>query len=477
MKPIYLVTVLSLLAANPAGYSLDILSRPEGGGEANNRSDTALKISRDGRYLAFYSVATNLVPNDTNGRGDIFVADRSTGNVELVSVSTSEVQHTGSVGSFDISGNGRYVAFSCSDDALVANDSNGESDILIRDLQEGTTELVSVRTNGAQGNGASVAPSVSYDGRYVAFVSYATNLVNSDGNGVHDVFVRDRLSGITTIESVNTTGQEANDYSQNPSISDDGSKLAFESPATDIIANDTNGQFDVFVRDRIAGMTEAASVNSSEVLSAGGAVFPVLSGDGTCVAFFGVADDLDDTDMNGIFDIFVRDMEAGTTEIVSVGNNGEVNGTTTIMGTTISDDGRFAGFQTTSALDSDDMNSDQDVFIRDRKEKTTTRFSVADDGSDANDLAELLAISGDGKVAGFISEASNLAPPDFNGYKDVFAGVTPFGIREAAQRVALSKRIGKFKKKAKILKKKGKKTAAKRLLKKAKKLTQQLRLV
>lgn len=480
MKHFSFLFLLFSLAAVPVCYSLDILSKPSGGGEANNRSDTALKISRNGRYVVFFSPATNLVANDTNSRADIFVADRSTGEIELVSVSSSEVQHMGSLGGFDISGNGRYVVFGCSDDALATGDSNGQRDILIRDLQEGTTGLVSVRTDGTQGDAGSDNPSISYDGRYVAFESVATNMVNSDGNGVRDIFVRDRLSGITTIESVNTSGLEANGLSQGPSISDDGSRVAFFSDATDIVAGDVNSFSDVFVRDRIAGTSQVATVNSSEVWSASGSAFPVLSGDGSCVAFIGVADDLDASDMNGTLDVFVRDMDAGTTGIVSIGTEGEENDAMTVMVTSISDDGRFVGFQTGAELDVDDMNSDQDVFIRDRQEGTTTRFSVADDGPDANEYSELLAISGDGKVAAFISEASNLAPPDFNGYKDVFAGVTPFGVQEAAraaQRAALLKKINKFKKKAKKLKKKGRRTAAKRFLKKVKKFKKQLRLV
>ena len=200
---------------------------------------------------------------------------------------------------------------------------------------------------------------------------------------------------------------------------------------------------------------------------------PELSGNGRVVAFLAVADDLVASDTNGFLDVVVRDLDAGVTELASIGTSGELNATFTLMLSSISDDGRFVGFQTSTALDPEDMGSAQDVFIRDRRRGTTTRFSVASDGSDANGLSEGLVLSGDGRTGVFLSQASNLAPPDFNGFKDVFAGNTPYHA-EVAARAALLKKIKALKKKAKLLKKKGKSAAAARFLRKAKLLTRQL---
>ena len=323
MKRFFLLLIVTSFFGALEGGELEVVSRPPGGGEANNRSDNYVRVSRDGRFVVFYSTATNLVAGDTNGRGDLFVADRVAGTITLVSVSTDEIQHVNSVGRFDLSGNGRFVAFECTDDSLVSGDSNGEIDILLRDLQEGTTERVSVRTDGMQANGSSAYPSISYDGRYVAFQSDATNLVNSDGNAATDVFVRDRLSGITTLESVRSGTLEGNGRSYEPSLSDDGGVIAFSSDATDLVTGDTNSTTDVFVRNRLSGSIVKASVDSNGTPSAGGSLMPELSGNGRVVAFLAVADDLVASDTNGFLDVVVRDLDAGVTELASIGTSGE----------------------------------------------------------------------------------------------------------------------------------------------------------
>lgn len=473
MKRFFPFLIVTSLLGSLKGGDLEVVSRPPGGGEANNRSENSVRVSRDGRIVVFYSTATNLVAGDTNGRGDLFVADRVAGTVTLVTVSSDEIQHGNSVGRFDLSGNGRFVAFECGDDSLVSGDTNGEFDILVRDLQEGTTERVSIRTDGMQANDYSLYPSISYDGRYVAFQSNATNLVNSDGNAATDVFVRDRLSGITTIESVSSGALEGNDRSYEPSLSDDGGTIAFSSDATDLVAGDTNGNTDVFVRNRLSGTIVKASVDSGGTPSTGGSLMPELSGNGKVVAFLAVADDLVASDTNGVFDVIVRDLDAGVTELASVGTSGEMNATPTVVLSSISHDGRFVGFQTSTALDAEDFGAVQDVFIRDRRRGTTTRFSVANDGSAGNGISEGLSLSGDGRTGAFLSLASNLAPPDFNGFRDVFAGHTPYHA-EVAAREALLRKITALKKKAKLLKKKGKSATASRLLRKAKLLTRQL---
>ena len=470
-----------------AAFSLEIVSRSQGGAEANGKSDDGVKISRNGRYVLFYSEATNLVPNDTNGRGDLFVADRVSGSVVRVSVSSGGAEHAGSIFGFDISGDGRFVAFVCSDDSLVASDSNGQRDVLLRDLGAGTTELISVHSNGTQGNSSSDNPSLSYDGQYVAFESFSSNLIASDSNSASDIFVRDRVSSTTARVSLSNSGLPANGASTQPSISDDGTRISFTSTANNIVPNDTNGSRDVFVRDRIAGTTVAASVDSMGNLdTVGGAIgslASVLSGNGNVVAFLSEIESLAPGDSNGQMDVIVRDLSAGTTELASVSTNGDQNTSEFVNLSSISDDGRFVGFDTSTSLDASDTYFSTDVFIRDRTASTTTVFSLTSEGAASNNPSETIAISGDGTVAAFLSGASNLVTPDFNGVADVFARLTAFGEQKeaaqaaarAAKRASLSRKIKKLQKKAKTLKRKGRRTAAKRFLKKVKKLKVQLR--
>ena len=243
--------------------------------EANGVSSYP-SISADGRYVAFMSDATNLlgVGNDTNGWSDIFVRDRDTdvdgtyddvGGVSTVRVSVDSGGGEGNGDSYSpsISGDGRYVAFMSDATNLlgVGNDTNGKVDIFVHDLQTGNTTRVSVASGGGQGNGDSSAPSISSDGKYVAFYSEADNLVVNDSNGSADVFVHDRdadgngtydeVGGISTVRiSVPSGGGEGNGGSFYPSISSDGKYVAFESDASDLVTGDTNGSSDIFTYER-----------------------------------------------------------------------------------------------------------------------------------------------------------------------------------------------------------------------------------
>jgi Tol biopolymer transport system component len=222
------------------------------GNQANNRSDQP-SISADGRYVAFISFASNLVAGDTNGTNDLFVRDRQTGTTQRVSVDSSGNQATtpGPNNTFSaaISADGRYVAFYSDATNLVEGDTNNRGDIFVRDRQAGTTERVSLSTSGTQGNHFSDQPSISADGRYVAFESFASDLVARDTNDTKDAFVRDRQTGTTQRVSVDSSGNQANSSSERPRISADGNFVAFVSGATNLVAGDTNGSNDVFVRE------------------------------------------------------------------------------------------------------------------------------------------------------------------------------------------------------------------------------------
>jgi Tol biopolymer transport system component len=350
----------------PAFLTTELVSVSSAGVQGNSSSYGTPSISADGRYVAFYSPASNLVSGDTNGSVDIFVRDRQTGTTELVSVSSSGVQGNGSSYSPSISADGRYVAFYSLASNLVTADTNLYEDVFVRDRQAGTTERVSVSSAGAQGNSSSYTPSISADGRYVAFRSYATNLVSGNVNGYSDIFVRDRQTGTTTRVSVANAGYEGNNDSSSPSISADGRYVAFASLASNLVsgAGDTNGVEDIFVRDRQTGTTERVSVSSAGTQGNGASSSPSISADGRYVAFYSLASNLVSGDTNGTFDIFVRDRQTGTTELVSVSSSG-VQGNSASSSPSISADGRYVAFYSpASNLVSGDTNGSADIFVR-----------------------------------------------------------------------------------------------------------------
>src|SRR5882672_7332655 len=180
-----------------------------------------------------------------------------------VSVSSAGAEAHGRSFSPALSADGRYVAFVGEADDLVAGDSNGSKDVFVRDRFAGTTVRVSVATGGAQASGDSDSPAISADGRYVAFRSFAPDLVSGDANGCPDIFLRDQLAGTTVRVSVDSAGLEADGPSELPSLSADGSRLAFSSSATNLVPGDTNFRADAFVRDLLAGTTAHMSVSSS----------------------------------------------------------------------------------------------------------------------------------------------------------------------------------------------------------------------
>ncbi len=275
------------------------------GSEGNDES-YGPSISADGRYVAFGSLATNLVPGDTNGALDVFVHDRQTGETARVSLSSGGTEGNGHCWDASISADGRYVAFHSLASNLVPDDTNGESDVFVHDQQTGETARVSLSSGGTQGNSSSGSPSISADGRYVAFVSLADNLVPGD-NEFWDTFVRDRQTGQTTRVGLSSGGKKGNRGSGNPSISADGRYVAFDSGSTNLVPGDTNGVVDVFVHDRQTGKTVRVSLSWDGSEGDDGSGNPRISADGRYVAFWSDATNLVPDDTNGFPDIFVQD--------------------------------------------------------------------------------------------------------------------------------------------------------------------------
>ncbi len=337
-----------------------------------------------------------------------------------VSRSTDGVQGNAASGGPAISDNGRFVAFGSAATNLVAGDTNGVADVFVRDRKSGTTTRVSVSSGGGQGNASSGGPAISGDGRYVAFGSSASNLVAGDANGTFDVFVHDRQTGTTTLEGSG---------GGSPDLDDTGSFLAYNSGGK------------VRVRDRQAGTTEVIPSGTQ------GGASPDLSGDGRFVAFFIDGDDGDDGPDVWLYD---RDRQLLDRVSYSGDNNYEAevsdDGQTVVFGNggndqalvwqsgrirdvrggpsyspDVSDDGRFVTYGTESDLDDRDTNgSRRDAYLLDLFTDEVTYLSVGPGGQGANGESFGPAISGDGRIVAFESRATNLVDGDTNGLEDVF---------------------------------------------------------
>jgi Tol biopolymer transport system component len=363
--------------------TIEIVSVSSAGATGNNYSGReGLAISADGRYVAFLSEASNLVPGDTNAQPDAFVRDRQSGTTERVSVSSAGAQATiGTYSGISISGDGRYVVFSSPTTNLVPGDTNGAQDVFLRDRLNNTTEIVSLSSAGAAGSATSEYPVISPDGRFVAFRSDAVNLVAADTNGYGDVFVRDRQSGTTERVSVSSAGAQGSLGSQEAAISADGRWVAFESAAPNFVTGDTNAKLDVFLRDRQTGTTTRVSVDSSGAQGNGDSMFPSMSADGRYLSFLSDAPNLVSGDTNAVRDLFLRDREVGTTERVSVGSAGaQQNGDSPLGGgAPLSADGRYLVFCSfASNLVAGDTNGFADTFVRDRGQPSILAFCFGD---------------------------------------------------------------------------------------------------
>jgi len=385
----------------------------------NDNSET-LAISSAGRFVAFTSLATNLVAGDTNGFQDIFVRDRQSATTVRVSVDSAGVQGNAASWKPSISSDGVFVAFESQATNLIAADANGSvQDIYVRDRTSATTALVSKSTTGVQGNGLSFYCSISADGRSVAFNSVSTNLVANDTNGWTDVFVRDRTSGTTERVSVATSGTQGDLSSGNPSISADGRFVAFESQATTLVTGDTNALIDIFVRDRAAGTTVRASVHTSGAQSNADCAYDSISADGRFVAYQSLATNLINGDTNGVLDIFVRDLVSATTERVSLDSAG-AEGNANSYAPSVSSGGRCVAFYSlASNLVAGDTNGFHDTFVHDRVSGLTDRVSIGAAGLQGNYHSYTASISSDARYVAFMSQASNF-PGDTNNFRDIF---------------------------------------------------------
>jgi len=385
-------------------------------------------VSADGRYVAFQSGASNLVPGDANEWQDIFVRDRAAGTTERVSIAAGGAEADEASYNPAISADGRYVAFYSDAANLVPGDTNEDTDVFLYDRQTGIIERVNLSSAGEQAEITGSQPflgssqvSLSADGRFVAFTSLANNLVAGDTSKYPDVFVRDLQEGITERISVSATATEVNGYSDAPSLSADGRYVAFDSAAGNLVTGDGNGYWDVFVRDRTAGTTELVSLSSSGGQGNEMSGNPCISADGRYIAFESYAWNLVTGDNNWTYDVFVRDLQADSTTRVSVSASGyQLYGDSDLA--SISGDGRYVAFESyASDAVAGDTNKTWDIFIRDRTLGTTQRVSASSAGAEADKESWQPVMSADGDYVVFGSDATNLVAGDTNGSDDVFA--------------------------------------------------------
>lgn len=425
---IILLTALSVIAM---GQTAELVSVNKTGTGSGNRASEYSVVSANGRYVAFSSEATNLDPNIIPPYGGIYVRDLQTGTTTLVSVNDAGVSANFGAYHPSISADGRYVAFTSLSGNLVPNDIGSDEDIFVRDLQAGTTKMLSF--NGTEYSSyRSYNATITPNGRYVVFVSTAP-LVGRDTNNADDIFVRDLVTGTLTLVSINSAGTAAGDnrgyvgQSFHPVITPDGRFVAFQSFDTDLASYPpSNGTTQVYVRDLVAKQTKMVSVNR---VGTGGANYgagnPLVSADGRYVIFTSESFNLVAGDLNGEEDIFVRDLLLDTTAAVSVNKTGTGTANAESNHASISANGLFVAFtsEATDLVDEPINNIDGDVFVRDIAAGKTTLVSINSAGTGSGiSPSDYARLSADGRFVAFLSVANDLVMNDIQPavYGDVF---------------------------------------------------------
>jgi flagellin-like hook-associated protein FlgL len=397
-----------------------------------------LAISADGRFVLFDSSASDLVAGDTNSHRDTFVKDTVTGATTRVSTDSAGAQGNNRSYSRTISADGRFVAFMSRASNLVAGDTNSLDDVFVKDMLTGVTTRVSTDGAGGQGNGYASSAAISADGRYVAFASRASNLVTGDTNGRTDAFVKDTLTGVTTRVSTDSAGGEANNNSSVTAISADGRFVVFSSQASNLVTGDTNGSSDSFVKDTLTGAITRINTDSTGAQANDQSYdATAISADGRYVTFSSRASNLVAGDTNSAVDAFVKDLLTGLTTRVSTNSAGTQGNYQSHVGG-MSADGRYVTFTSVASnLVSGDTNSRRDAFVKDMLTGVTTRVNTDSAGAEANGhsyaASSSPSISSDGRFVAFNSIASNLVAGDTNGSQDVFLrDLTKTGVNQLA---------------------------------------------
>jgi Tol biopolymer transport system component len=418
-------------------------------GNASVSSAGRLRVSADGHYVVFSSSASNLVPGDNNGKLDVFLVNRVSHTIERISMGLGSAEADGNSLSTDMTPDGRYIVFYSNATNLVAADSNGVGDVFVYDQTNHTTTRVSVSTTGAQGDANSAEGHISYDGSQVVFASLANGFASETGGYDYDVFVHDRdtdhdgifdeTGSVRTFRiTIGADGSEPDSYNNlRVNISGNGRYVSFGSDSKNLVSPpDADSFFDVFVFDRdannngifdeqVVGGTHLAKVSVDPEGNDGDATSYLdesapMSEDGRYITFPSAASNLVEEDYNGKIDIFVRDLQTGQTTLITHGPGG-VSAEGKSYEPYISSDGRYIAFQTAAdGLVSGDDNGWNDCLIHDMLTDTKIMASRTQEGSLGNGNSGPCYLSATGQVVVFMSDATNLVPNDTNHFTDVF---------------------------------------------------------
>jgi Tol biopolymer transport system component len=411
----------------PAGKN-HRLSTSSGGIQGNDHSapETGHNgMSADGRWVVFTSNASNLTPHDTNGARDVFLRDRRTGTTKRESWTSREAQ--ANIGTGDtavVSDDGRFVAFTSESTNLAPHETNNWPDVFLRDRKRGVTGRVSLNSQEAPADNESELSAISAGGRFVLFTSPASNLAAHDTNHSSDVFLRDRMTGTTHLVSEGRDGAAGDAASTAVALSPQARYVVFESTASNLVPGDTNHTSDFFILDRRTGTTRRVSVDShgrqGVATSSADVPFGAISAGGRYVVFSTDHSGLVDGDTNGDFDVFVRYLRNGTTQLVSVGGDG-ARGDADSFGTGISADGRYVVFETRATSLLSGQDSAGQVLVRDRSARDTWPVSVSPHLALGNQASGGALLSADGHRVVFDSTSTNIVVHDVNEVPDVFS--------------------------------------------------------
>lgn len=399
-------------------------------GVGGNDYSLVSSISADGRFVAFVSNSSNLVPGDTNGAQDIFVCDNQSGQTERVSVSSTGVENPNGAGSeVKISPNGRYVAFIAHSTTLVPKE-QASTDVYLRDRWENTTILANTSSAGVMGNGVSFYASFGSSENFVSFTSYANNLVPEDHNNRNDIFIRNLQSGDVERVSVASDGTEGDGDSYGTSwvgssVSSDGNFVIFRSSSTNLISGETNNIPGIYIRDRLNKTTKKvlSAIDSNQGF---GVESLSIGADGNSVIFSSITKNLVPGDNDDFVDIFVYDIPTGTIKSLSDSINETGSGHWHAMGPSVSADGRYVVFSSdASDLVPEDSGAKFDIFVYDLTTDRIVRASVTEDGNSFSGDSNSPSISNDGRYISFVSYASDLVSNDSNNNADIFLMKNP----------------------------------------------------
>ncbi|MCC7290704.1 MAG: hypothetical protein IT449_01430 [Phycisphaerales bacterium] len=382
--------------------------------------------SQDGRYIVFESDAGNLVPDDDNCTTDVFVHDCLTRTTERVSLAWDGGEANGASQRPRVSADGRYVVFQSGADNLVPHDTNGFMDIFVMDRWTLRVRRASEGAWGEEGNGASIHPKISADGRCVAFHTLANNWVGHDTNSQWDVYVRDLATGDIDLVSVRDDGVVGNDWSEHCALSGDGSLVVYHSKANNLVPDDHNGKDDAFLFDRQTRRVKRMSVGATGEESNGTSAFPSISDDGRYASFESEGANLAADDRNGKRDVFRFEVQTGALARVSKPAAGETDGDS--MRSALSSDGRFVTFFSLAKnLAAADLNNTVDVFVWDAQDGRVVLGSLAANGAPSRGGSQFPILSGDGRIVAFHAFATDIVGEDHNLAADIFVRV----LREA----------------------------------------------